>query len=143
MNSTIFAMLVSIRGGCPLRRVIARRSVLAVLLLISLSAGSVMGGSGREPGALLSDANPDFGIISTGSASSISITLSDLLSVPILVTGIFEEDAFCTDLQESLIPANGELILNIYCDPLHNIHYEDFLRVELNDKLVSLIAHVS
>lgn len=102
-----------------------------------------MGGSGREPGALLSDANPDFGIILTGSASSIPITLSNMLSVPILATGIFEEDAFYTDLQGSLIPANGELVFNIYCDPLHNIDYEDFLRVELSDGLDPLIAHVT
>jgi endonuclease I len=94
----------------------------------------------------LSDSVLSFGVVTTGGTHSLGLTVINNLTVPVMVTSAgFEESVFTADISNpgDPVPALGTKNVTIYFDSDQNVNYTDFLRIELDQGIRSLIAEVS
>lgn len=117
-------------------------AALAVLLGLAAAAAAQDGWNDIS----LSDSVVAFGTVSTGLVDSASITVTNNLSDPVSITAAdFEEDVFSAAVisQGTPIPASGTREVRIYFETDQNVNYTDFLRIELDGGVRSLIVEVS
>jgi len=94
----------------------------------------------------LSDSVVAFGTVSTGLVDSAVITVTNNLSAPVSITAAdFEEDVFSATVvnMATPIPAAGTRDIRIYFETDQNVNYTDFLCLELDGGVRSLIVEVS
>lgn len=94
----------------------------------------------------VSDTVVTFGLVSTGLIDSAVITVTNNLPDPVSITAAdFEEDVFSAAVinQGTPIPASGTREIRIYFETEQNLDYTDFLRLELDGGVRSLIVEVS
>ncbi len=126
-----------------------RLSVFLSSLVVLLCLGS--GTLAQDWNAItLSDSVVTFGSVTTGETHSLPMTITNNLEIPVHISAaVFEEDVFSTDLMDTIdlpgldIPAQGSHNFHIYFSSEQNIDYTDFLRVDLDGGIRSLVAEVS
>jgi deoxyribonuclease-1 len=92
----------------------------------------------------LSDSVLAFGAVSAGETCSLSVTLTNDLTVPVQVTGVgSEEGVFSTDLTGVVVPALSSHEFNVYFESGQNVDYADFLRITLDRGVRPLVVAVS
>lgn len=92
----------------------------------------------------LSDSVVSFGAVNAGEADSLTITLTNNLTVPVtIVQTAFEESVFWAGATPQPIPARSSTDVIVYFSSQQNVNYTDFLRIELDQGVRPLIAQVS
>ncbi|MFH1312897.1 MAG: endonuclease [Candidatus Eisenbacteria bacterium] len=92
----------------------------------------------------LSDSVLSFGAVTAGETCTLSVTLTNNLTVPVEITGVdFEEGVFSTDLTMMPIPALGGHEFDVYFESEQNVDYADVLRITLDQGLRALVVAVS
>jgi endonuclease I len=92
----------------------------------------------------LSDSVVSFGTVNTGQIDSLTLTLSNNLTVPAtIVQTAFEESVFWTGVGPQPIPGQGSTDVIVYFSSEQNVNYTDFLRIELDQGVRPLVAQVS
>ncbi|MFC1800223.1 endonuclease, partial [Candidatus Eisenbacteria bacterium] len=94
----------------------------------------------------LSDSVVAFGTVSTGQVHSALITVMNNSPDPVSITSAeFEEDAFSVTVVNQAVPMppSGTKVVQIYFETDQNVDYTDFLRLELDGGVRSLIVEVS
>ena len=118
--------------------------IAALTILLGIAATAVAQDGWND--VSLSDSVVAFGTLSTGLVDSAVITVTNNLSVPVSITAAdFEEDVFSAAVVNhgSPIPASGTREVRIYFETDQNVNYTDFLRLELDGGVRSLIVEVS
>jgi deoxyribonuclease-1 len=92
----------------------------------------------------ISDSVVSFGVVTAGEIDSLTLTLTNNLTVPVtVVEAAFEEDVFWVDVGAQPIPAGGNGNITVYFSSVQNVDYTDFLRIELDGGVRPLAAEVS
>lgn len=116
-----------------------RRSLVFILFLLGqLSA------QGSWQAVTVSDTVVSFGQVLCGQQHSISLTLQNNLDEPVnILSAVFEENEFTTDLSPLEIPANGSRDFHIYFESNQNVNFTDFLQISLDKGIHALIVDAS
>jgi endonuclease I len=117
-------------------------AALAVLLGVAVTALAQDGWNDIS----LSDSVVAFGTVSTGQVHSAQITVTNNSPDPVTITSAeFEEDVFSVTVVNQAVPVPpfGIKVVQIYFETDQNVDYTDFLRIELDGGVRSLIVEVS
>jgi endonuclease I len=92
----------------------------------------------------LSDTVVSFGMVNAEETHSMELTITNNQSKPVqIISAVFEEDIFSTNLTPVEIAGYAQYSFNVYFNSKHNVNYTDFLRIELDQGMHPLIAEVS
>ena len=120
-----------------------RLCILSVIAVVIGPAGAV-GAVDDWNAVSLSDTALAFGQVTAGETCSLSVTLTNDLTVPVEVTTAeFEEDVFSADLTGVVVPALGNHQFHVYFESGQNVDYGDILRITLDQGIRPLVAAVS
>ena len=115
-----------------------RSLVFLFFLLGQLSA------QGNWQAVTVSDTVISFGQVLCGQQHSISLTLQNNLDEPVnVLSAVFEENEFTTDLTALEIPANSSTGFHIYFESNQNVNFTDFLQIDLDKGIHPLIVESS
>jgi endonuclease I len=92
----------------------------------------------------LSDTVVSFGAVNAEEIHSMELTITNKQSTPVqILSAVFEEDIFSTNLTPVEIVGYAQYSFNVYFNSKHNVNYTDFLSIELDAGIHPLIAEVS
>ncbi len=115
-----------------------RSFVFLFFLLGQLSA------QGNWQAVTVSDTVVSFGQVLCGQQHSVSLTLQNNLDEPVnILSAVFEESEFSTDLSAMEIPAKGIQSFNIDFESSQNVNFTDFLQINLDKGIHPLIIEAS
>ncbi len=116
-----------------------KRSLFFILFLFAqLSA------QGNWQAVTVSDTVVSFGQVLCGQQHSVSLTLQNNLDEPVnILSALFEESEFSTDLSAMEIPANSSEAFHIYFESNQNVDFRDFLRIDLDKGIHPIIIETS
>jgi len=123
---------------------IIRRHSAAAGLALGLLLGTTAGVAADWNSVSLSDSLVAFGTVTTGETTSVAMSITNSLSVPIDITGVgMTGDAFFTDLAPMEIQPLETEFFDVCFASDQNLDFKEFLRVELGDGVRPLVAEVS
>ncbi len=115
-----------------------RSLVFLFFLLGQLSA------QGNWQAVTVSDTVVSFGQVLCGQQHNAALTLQNNLDEPVnVLSAVFEESEFTTDLAAIEIPANGSTDFHIYFESNQNVNFTDFLQINLDKGTHPLIVESS